>query len=127
LALTKNIMRAAGPTRQWQTADFTAGEILGIRESLGKSARRITIEAIGGDAVIQFNVSQLIYKNQEGVGNKFIPDAAFFRSPALVGEVEIATVDILIESGSVQTWDNEFPINDIKIITKPSIMRVTVV
>ena len=127
MALTKNIRRGPGKIRQWQSADFTAGEILGIRESLGKSAVRLTVEAIGGDAVIRFNVSKMIYKDQQKVGNTFMPDAGFWQSPVEAGEVELTTEDILIEAGSVQTWDNEFPIDDIKIITKPSIMRVTVV
>lgn len=125
-ALTKNIKYTPSDYQQWGPGDYVVGDILGIRESLGKSARRITLESPDAETSIRFNVCRYIYKNQEAVGNTFIPDAAFWGSPALVAEIEIETPLIVIEKGSVQTWDSEFPIDDIKIISAAALLRITV-
>lgn len=110
----------------WNQSEFSAGDIIDIFSSLGRSAHHMTISCEGGEGIIRINVVRKIYKNQESVGNKFIPDAAFWRSPAFVGEVEEVTNNITINADTVWTWSEELAILDIKIIQASPLMKVMV-
>jgi hypothetical protein len=124
--VTVNVKRPIRQYQQWQTADITEGDILGVLESLGKKARNVTISVSGGDATIRFNTVKRIFKNQETVGNTFMPDAAFWDSGVVASEVEEATPDVLVTDGTTQVWSNEFPISDIKVVSKPPTITITV-
>jgi len=127
MALTKQV-KALAEYQQWLTADLATGYILDLRTSLGHDANIITVESTGGDTVIRLNVSHEIHKNQESAGNKILfgPDAAFFKSPVLVDEVEIETPNIIIESGSAWILEGAFPVKDIKIIQLAPAVKITV-
>jgi hypothetical protein len=124
--LTKNIKTPKQRYQVWNTSDFSVGEILGIKESLGRSAKSVVFESIGGESIVRFNVSHKIYKNHKSVDQRSMgANAAFFPSPQFAGEVEENRPDFTIETGDVQIWD-KFPIDDIKIITKSTGLRITV-
>jgi len=125
MSLTKNTKDKA-QYQQWVPAELTNDDILGITESLGHPASHVTIESIGGSSIIRFNVGRKIFKSQEAAGNNWIPDAAFHRSPIEADEIEdISVPNIIIESGNSQTW-TEFPVDDIKIISKSTGLKITV-
>lgn len=109
----------------WDTSEVSNGDILGIEDSLGRPANQLTIESIGGQSTIRLNVCQKIFGNQSSY-NSWIPDAAFFTHPVMVDEVEIEKDDIIIESGATWLWENEYPIRDIKIVTKATNIKILV-
>lgn len=122
--LTKLTKSPPADYHTWDQTEFANGDIIDIQASLGKPCRHLTIACEGDSAVIKLNVVRKIYKNQESVGNRFMQDAAFWPSPAFVGEVEVATDSITLAADTTYLWDEEFPILDIKIITKSPLMRI---
>jgi hypothetical protein len=102
------------------------GEILDVNGSLGRSAKVVIFESIGGESIVRFNVAVKVYKNQEAVDQRCLGrDAAFFPSTQLTNEIEEVKPDFTIGAGDVQMWDY-FPIDDIKIILKSAGLRITI-
>ena len=122
--LTKLTKPAPADYHTWNQTEFAAGEIIDLQASLGRACRNLNVSCEGGEGIIRLNVVRKLYKNQESVGNRFIPDAAFWSSPAFVGEVEITTDNITITDNTVWTWNQEFAILDIKIIQEAPLMRI---
>jgi hypothetical protein len=127
VAVTKNTLTPPNKQyQQWDNGDFSGGDVLDVKGSLGgRSGRSVTLEVSGGDAVIQFNTVVRVFKSQENVGNTHISNSAFFPSAQLAAELQEARPDVLIEDGSVARFEG-FPIDDIYIVTKSPLMRVTV-
>ena len=126
MSLTKNTLTPPNSIIQQWNNNFAQGEILDIKGSLGgKSAKSVIIEAIGSDALVQFNTVVRVFKSQENVGNTWIPNSAFFPSAQLASEHRETRPEILVEDGSVFELE-EVPIDDLYIVTKSPIMRVTV-
>jgi len=128
LAVTK-IRKPAADYQQWDQTELSVGDVIDVETSLGnKYAKFVTIEAVDGDVVVKFNVTTKIYKNQETVGNTWIPDAAFHTSPILADEVEDTTKeDLVIEAGaSIMLQNGELPVATIKIVQLAPITRIYV-
>ena len=122
--LTKLTKAPPAGYHTWDQTEFVDGDIIDLQFSLGKSCTNLSIACEGGEAVIRLNVVRKIYKNQESAGNKFIPDAAFWRCPILVGEVEATPDNLTISADTVWSWNQEFAIADIKIVTKSPLMKI---
>lgn len=127
MTVTKNTLTPPNSTmQQWDNGDFSEGDVLDIKRSLGgKSASTIVIEASGSNAKIQFNTVVRVFKSQENVGNTWIQNSAFFPSAQLASEHQEDRPDIIIEDGAVIEFENMM-IDDIYIVTKAPLMRVTV-
>jgi hypothetical protein len=126
--LTKVTKYGQTDYQEWDQTELSAGDIIGVLESLGRYARHITIESIGGDTVIRFNVSKKIYKNQYEVGNAvlFGPDAPFYTSPIMAEEVELPKTDITVGANTTQKWEREITVHDIKIVSMAPTLRIIV-
>jgi len=109
----------------WFTSEIANGDIIDCLGSLGRPADQVTIESIGGETTIRFNVIQKTYKRQT-VDNSWIPYAGFWTKPEDPVSVEIIKDDIIIENGSTWLWESEYPIQDIKIVTKASNVKVII-
>jgi len=125
MILTK-LTKLPAQYQQWLAADLTDGDIIDVWTSLGlRAAHSVTIESIGGDTTLRFNVVEKVYRQKEswigaGQGN------GVSRSPLLLGEDEKVTPNIVITSGTSQQWlSKELTITDIKIITKSSGLKIT--
>lgn len=116
MALTK-LTKQLASYHTWTETDISDGDIIGVQESLGRPANQVTIKSTGGDTTVRFNVSNQIFRGQSNA-NPWLSDADFWTQPYEVTEVEIATDDIIVLSGTVQTWYDEFPVRDIKIVSK---------
>jgi len=117
--------------QQWSTTSgLVINDILGVEESLGRAAQHCTIESVGGDTIVRFNVCYKIYKNQQEVSaanaSYFGPQAAFWDSPVLVDEKEVMQPEFTVAAGQSYTWDEEFPIFDIKVIAIAPTCRIAV-
>jgi hypothetical protein len=144
MAVTKNIL----PVREyqvWTSANMTAGDILGVSESLGgRVADTVTLESSSGDSTVRFNVVKQIYRNHGStwsgvadsagrtyadstVHNAWTVAGVLRSSPVLVSEFEdTAMQNDVIQNGTSQTWTAaELGVKDIKLVT-PSGLRITV-
>lgn len=128
MAVTKIRKGLKSEYHVWNQDELNINDIIDVYTSLGRQARNITIEAIGGDVQIRFNVCHEIFKNQEAVGNRTYlgADAAFFKSPIMADEIEVEKPNVTIEASSTHFWKDEFPVKDIKIIQLAPITRITV-
>jgi hypothetical protein len=122
--LTKLSKSPPADYHSWDQSEFSNGEIIDLQASLGKPCKNLVVYCEGGEGIVKLNVVRKIYKNQESAGNKFIPDAAFWRCPILVGEVEVSTDSITITADTAWSWNQEFALLDIKIVTKAPLMRI---
>ena len=144
MAVTKNIL----PVREyqvWTSANSTAGDILGVTESLGgRVADSVTLESSGGDSTVRFNVVRQTYR-EHGATWSGVPDSAgrtyadstmhnawtvagiLRPSPVLVSEFEDTGMpNIVVQNGTSQTWTlSELGVKDIKLVT-PSGLKITV-
>lgn len=125
--LTRNTKMMA-PYQQWVAADITNGDILDVLGSIGKAANSVTIESIGGQTTLRFNVCHKIYKEYDhstpwgGLGKGLARPR-----PLLIDEVEIVQPNIIIEANETWTIEaSEINIVDIKIITKSAGLKITV-
>jgi hypothetical protein len=127
--LTKKSKRVAD-YHTWGASELTNGDILDVYWSLGgRAADSVTIESLDGPSTIRFNVVQKIYKEHGALHNPVFKDVGVLRkAPVLVGEIELAKDDIIIEQDSTHTWlrGPEIPISDIKIVTKSTGLKITV-
>lgn len=122
--LTKNTKPRAD-YHTWAASEITDGDIIGVYESLGRGAKTVVIESIGGATTIRLNVSKKIYKSHESL-NPWLNGAWFPPSPILIDEIEDTSKDDIIIS-SDDTWSSlDYPITDIKIITKSSGLKITI-
>lgn len=125
MATLTKLSKPLADYHQWDSTEFTNGDILDIEASLGRAARIVTLESITGASGVRFNVVGKVFKSQAAAGNTFIQDAAFWRSPILAGEVEDTNKDVIdIAAGDVQTWTGIL-VRDIKIVTSSG-LRITV-
>lgn len=107
-----------------------AGDIIGVKESLGnRSARSITVEAIGGDAVIRFNVCTEIHAAYGEMHESWVglgQGTARGPSPLLLDTIEESRPDIHLTTGTTTKWTiNDIGIDDIKIVSCGSGIRIT--
>jgi hypothetical protein len=124
MSLTK-LTKPLAPYHVWVESELSANCIIGVEESLGRPSNQVTITTTGSEATIRFNVSNKIFRGQS-VANPWIQDADFWTQPSEITEVEIATDDIIIKADSTETWGDEFPVRDIKVITKSTGLRIIV-
>lgn len=125
MTLTK-LTKPRNDYQEWVETELSNGDIIDCRTSLGHPARHITITTTGTACTIRFNVGHRVYKNQEAVGNKFIPDAAFWDSPVEVTELETTPANVVLPANSTTHWDEEFAVEDIKIVTKSTTLNIKV-
>lgn len=129
-------LKPRAPYQQWTPSGISnptgmsTGDILGVYESLGnRAAKSVLVEAIGGDAVIRFNVSHDVYQtysetHQSWVGLGMGSNRS---SPLILDTIEVPQPDIHISVGASITWTiDDMAINDIKIVDMPSGLRITV-
>jgi hypothetical protein len=106
------------------------GDVLDVYSSLGnRESNSVTIESIGGEAVLRFNVVKKIYKQHGFDHNSWINTGQGLHrsSPYLVAEIEETKPDITITANSVQVWNSdEIRVRDIRLVTVPSGLRLTV-
>jgi len=127
MALISRNIKPRNEYQVWLTADLSVGDVLGVEETLGHPASYVTIEAIGGEVSVRFNVVQKIYKTQEGLGNgPAFPNAAFYTSAWLMGEKQVAKPLVMILEGDVYSLRNETNVRDIEIVSLAPITRITV-
>jgi hypothetical protein len=124
MTITK-ITKAKASYHTWTAAELNNGDIIGVEESLGRAANQLTIESLGGQTVLRFNVCEKIYGTQQGY-NDWLQNAGFYTRPYLIDEVEKTKDDIIIETGATSFWDNEMLIRDIKIISKAPGLKILV-
>lgn len=134
MPVTKKLKPVA-PYQQWTPSGlsnptgFSNGDILGVYESLGnRCAKSVLVEAIGGDAFIRFNVCQEIHgvygeMHESWVG---LGMGSNRRAPLLLDTVELDRPTIQITVGTSISWTiDDMAINDIKIVSMPSGLRIT--
>ncbi len=126
--VARNVLPITSP-QVWDASNMTAGDVLGISESLGnRAAHAITIESIGGTTTVRFNVVRKIYKEYGQLHEPWvgIGQGTLRRAPVLVGEVKEAKPIITIDAGTVKHWRDEIAVVDIEIVSMSSGTRIEV-
>lgn len=114
--ITKKVDRGIPPTTRTQNFtqnDAVEGDILMIRESLGRPARKVLIEA-DADMAVRFNVYRKIYPFRDG---RDLTNTDHL--PLLLSGVQIQSDEgALISLASDETFEMEsLPISDIELVT----------
>ena len=103
-------------TQNFTNADASAGDILKVQESLGRTAKHVVIEATGA-MTVRFNVVRTIYPNRtKEEYDSLWPE--MYKNLALGRTVE-DTTGALVSIGAGESFelDNDLPVKDIKIVT----------
>lgn len=127
MALVTRNTKPLSDYQQWHASGITNGDVLGVEESLGHPAHSVTIESLGGQTYIKFNVVDKVTASQRWA-NSWLQDAAFYDKPGLVTEQLNLTSDtIIIEEDATETWtDEELTIRDIYIELKAPALKITI-
>jgi hypothetical protein len=115
--ITKKVDRGVpSPERNqnFTNTDANAGDILKVKDSLGRVAKHVVIEA-GGAMTVRFNVIRTIYPDR----TKEDYDCLYpemYKNLALGQTIE-DTTGALVSIGAGETFelDNDLPVKDIKI------------
>ena len=115
--ITKLVDRAIPPTERTQSfteSDASAGDVLLVKESLGRPARRVNIESDGGMSV-RFNVYHTIFPEREGndlMHTKGMPNLSQGQT------IKLATAArVTLGVGEIWEMDGDFPTSDIELVT----------
>jgi len=103
-------------TQNFTNTDASAGDILKVQESLGRTAKHVVIEATGA-MTVRFNLVRTIYPNRtKEEYDCLYPET--YKNLALGQTVE-DTTGALVSIGAGESFelDNDLPVKDIKIVT----------
>lgn len=119
------LTKAIAEYHTWATSEIADGDIIDCEASLGRPADQVTIESIGGQTTIQFNVLEKVYQRQDTL-NSWVPYAGFYTQPYVVTTKTNTKDNIVIEAGATWLWENEGPVTSIKIVTKATNLKITI-
>jgi hypothetical protein len=103
-------------TQEFTGADCAEGDVLMVKESLGKHASSARLRTIGGSAKIRFNVYQTVFSSRpaDSLHAQHLPNVQTAQEYK-ISEPSIG--DLIIEANTVYEIDRRFPIKDVEIIT----------
>ena len=119
--------KTVGPQSFTQN-DAKQGDILKVKDSLGKAAGFIKIKAQGGGMSVRFNVNRTVYQYRYNES----PDSI---NSQLTGNINTASgfdyVDqtqtpIWVDKDTALTFDHEFPVSDIELTTVSGAFEIIV-
>jgi hypothetical protein len=102
-------------TQNFTSEEASTGDVLMVLESLGRPARRMTVECEGGDMRIRLNVYHMVYPripDREGLMN--VSHLPYLTSGLRYKDASTAFVDI--EAGSVYEFSDDVAIQDVEIL-----------
>lgn len=102
----------------WTEADSDEGDILLVKDSLGRPARNCTIEVddTGDGMSVRFNVKRKVYPRiprREGL--MYVSHLPYLVSGQDYTADDVAVVNI--EAGSTYTWETGPAVSDVQIVT----------
>lgn len=122
--ITKKIGRHIPSNQRQQiftNADAVEGDILLIKDSLGRPARKINITAT--DVVrVRFNVRHFVLANRDAQDGLYEGDA-----PNLVNSkwtISTENALIVLDAGDTYELENDFPVNDIQLQTVSGVFEI---
>ena len=117
--ITKHVDRAIPVTERTQEfvgADAVEGDVLMIKESLGKNASSARLRTIGGSVKLRFNVYQTVFKKR-GLDGFNREDTYNLTSGFEYKVTEPSAGDLIIEADTTYELYRRFPIKDIELVT----------
>jgi predicted hydrocarbon binding protein len=127
--ITKKVHRLVPINERSQTftqADASAGDVIMVKDSLGRPARKVLIEA-GDTMSVRFNVYQNIFPLREHWMDDFGAWNPGQRNLALGSRVkDNEGVSISIEADGTLELDKDIPVSDIELLTVSGEFTVTV-
>lgn len=108
-------------------SDASADDIILVKESLGKHATKVIIDASGGAMSVRFNVYQTQYPPR-GQNDGLDPGTFGFEGVNLSDprtRVDETADPIAIGSGDVLEFDDDLPVKDIQIVTAAGAFSIT--
>tara|TARA_Y100000310_G_scaffold343682_1_gene452453 strand:- start:400 stop:834 length:435 start_codon:yes stop_codon:yes gene_type:complete len=141
------VTKLTKPVRDYHVWDqsevTTSGQVVGVEDSLGRTAAHVSITTSGQDTIVQFNTVQKVYQSHASVSGEVRPgtagggfpnaamlgpDAAFYRSPVMLDDVDAwqSQDAVTIPDGQTWVWDNELRVHDIRFLQIGTTMTLTV-
>ena len=115
----KQVDRGIPPVSRYHTfssADAGTGDVLMIKESLGKSAGQVTIECYDADMRVRFNVYHTVFPRRPNpdafITTQHLPNVG---SGLQYKDESMGFVDI--EASTTFTFDGTLPIDTIELVT----------
>lgn len=117
-SVTKKVDRAVAPTKRSQiftSADASEDDILMIYDSLGHSSAHISIEAIGGDMKVRFNVIRTVFPTRLYDG--FFANGNWQNIASGVDIIGDGMGEVVVAAGESYELDRELTVDDIHLVT----------
>ena len=119
--ITKKVDLGTPPNERYQVftqADATAGDVIMVRDSLRKPARKVTIEAAAA-MTIRFNVYQYVAPlRQPGDGTAMDGMGMQQSNISKITRYKDDSKDVItLASNDILELDGDMPISDIEIVT----------
>lgn len=106
-------------------ADGGAGDVILVKDSLGRHAQQVTVEATNPMS-IRFNVYRYVFsQRQTGQGmTQWWPGLDNLATGTRVKDNTNALIEL--DAGDTFELDNEMPVNDIELVTVSGVFTITV-
>lgn len=125
--VVKKVDRIVLPTSRTQNftqADASQGDILLVKDSLGHAASHVTVEAFSL-LQLRFNVYHKVFpkrKTSTGLPGTYHLD----NLTSGMDIIDTTGALVTVEAGTTYELDNEFPINDIELVTVSGLFDIFV-
>lgn len=127
--VVKKVARLVPPNERSQVFDQTevsAGDIILVKESLGKPASRVLIEAVGA-MTLRFNVYHTVYASRQPGEDHWAYWSGEIRNLARGTQVENNEgVTHSVAANSTFELQDDIPVSDIKVLTAGGNFIITV-
>lgn len=125
--VTKPVNRIIPPNQRTQIftdADAGAGDVILVKESLGRPAKKVLIETTA-NLSLRFNVYHKVYPQRDG---RDLMDTAHLPNLTLGGTVKDDTGALIsLEADETFEMDGSYAVNDIELVTVSGNFAITTV
>ena len=125
--ITKLVNRIIPPnerTQAFSQVDASEGDVLLVRSSLGRPAKKVLIETTATLAV-RFNVYHKVYPRRDG---RDLMDTDHLNNLALGGTIKDSTGALItLEADETFEMDGSYPVEDIELVAVSGNFVITVV
>lgn len=117
--ITKWVSRgipSAYRSQNFVNADAVQGDIILVKDSLGRPARNVIIECEKGPTRVRFNVYQKVYQYRPDVDG-LMNTSHLYNVASGVSYIDTTMAFVDVEAGSIFTIDKTLAVSDIQLVT----------
>jgi len=120
------LSKSKSNVQQWVGSELGDGDIIDVSASLGHKGTSLVVETGAADVVLAFNVVTRVRVSNASLGNPG-PAQGWPEISTVLGResLEVKT-PITLTKNSVYTFDNDFAIDTIQVVTVSGDMKITI-